>query len=250
MGYSLWHLRGGGRAVPDVAGLIIGNEILTGRFPDENGPHLARRMWERGWTLRRLVVLPDDEEAVADEVRRLAGSVRWLVTSGGIGPTHDDVTFAAVARGLGVGLEARAELEALVARRAGPVDGTARRMVRVPAGAVFWWEGEIAWPVVVCGNVLCLPGVPDLFRRKLDAVLHRFEETPRWTTTLRTAIREVELADRLQAVAAGFPRVALGSYPRREGEQRYVLLTLDGQDEAEVRACEAALRAFLPGVLP
>lgn len=214
----------------NAAALVIGDEILNGRIADENGPRLVRRLRELGIDLCRLVYLPDDVEAIAEEIARTRPRVDHLFTSGGVGPTHDDRTFEGIARGLGVPLEFRRELAEVLERRIGPLNESVTRMVRIPRGAEFWWDGEIAYPVIVWGNIRILPGVPSIFRRKLDAVSHRLAGRPALTEQRMVAARETRIAHLLQAVDEDHPAVTVGSYPRTGGSDPRVLVTLESRD--------------------
>jgi len=236
-----------------AAALIIGDEILAGRAADANGPLLAAWLRERGLALGRMVVLPDDLQAIAEEVARLASAFRWVFCSGGVGPTHDDLTYAAVARGLGRGLERRAELVAILERRLPvPLAGAALRMADLPAGADLWWDGEIAYPLAVAGNVLMLPGTPALFRARLEAIAHRFAGSPPRLERLLLRAPETAFAEPLSEAARRFPAVRLGSYPRTDpGVSWRAQVTLEGRDEAALLACLAWLReALAPHLWP
>ena len=222
----------------DATVIIIGDEILAGRFQDENGPYLIRRLRQLGVDLVRLVVIPDKVQIIAEEVARGHARTTWVVTSGGIGPTHDDITFAGIAQALGVPLERRNELVAVLEPRIGPLNPIASRMVEVPQGAEFWWDGDIAYPVTVCDNILVLPGVPTIFRRKFEAIAHRLADTPRSVIQLPCRARETRIAERLERASQRFPTVSIGSYPR--GARR-VLISLESRDQGALEDCHQQL---------
>lgn len=231
---------------PTAAVLVIGNEILSGKFQDENSPWLARRLRELGVDLVRIETIPDEVEVIADAIRRLRAVADWVLTSGGVGPTHDDVTIAGVARGLGVEVVESPELAAVLREKMGPrYTPAAARMAAVPAGAELWWEGPIAFPQVVVQGVLIFPGVPALLQRKFDAVAARLGGQPVLHARLQTTRAESVIADELAAIQARFPTVDIGSYPRFEKKPWTVILTLDSRDGAALEACVAALREML-----
>lgn len=231
-----------------AAVLIIGEEILTGKFADENGPFLTRRLRELGVDLRRVVTLPDIDEEIAAEVARCAARYTWVVTTGGVGPTHDDRTFPAVALGLGLPLERHPEIVTCIQEKLGPLaNEDAMRMADVPRGAQLWWEGGIRYPLVVARNVIILPGVPALARLKFDASAWRLQGEPVRTARLSTRRTEPEIARSLTLAADRWPQIGIGSYPRFGEGPPFVLVTMEGRDDAALSACAAWLKGEIGG---
>jgi molybdenum cofactor synthesis domain-containing protein len=230
-----------------AAALIIGDEILGGKFADRNGPWLIAWLRERGIELRSMSYLPDERDVIAQAIARLAPCHDWIFTSGGVGPTHDDVTFDAVAVGMGRALQRDPEIVRVLSERMrSELNEAAMRMAEIPAGSALWWEGEIAYPVVVAGNVVVLPGLPGLFRSKLEAVAHRFEGRVPARRVVYTRWYESHFATELGALAARSPGVKIGSYPRTNPNQPWrVQLQLEGHDPVALDACEAALLTLL-----
>ena len=191
--------------------------------------------------------LPDDETEIAEAIARLAVRHDWVFTSGGVGPTHDDVTFAAVARGLGRPIVRHPELVEVLERRLGArLTPDALSMTDVPEGAALWWDGEIEYPVVVVENVVLLPGLPSLFRRKLEAVAHRFGGRLPAQRTVHTHLQESQFSIALAQLAARCPAVRIGSYPRTDPQAAFrVQLILESHDLAALDACEAELRTLV-----
>jgi molybdenum cofactor synthesis domain-containing protein len=230
--------------VSTAAVIIIGNEILTGKFADENGGYLIRRLRELGVDLQRMVVIPDVIEVIAAEVRLASSRYDHVFTTGGVGPTHDDLTFPGVAAAFDVPLVRNAELERVIRERGhGPFNTAAMRMAEVPAGADLWWDGHVFYPLVVVRNVAIFPGVPALLRLKFEAVAHRFAGVPVSTRRMTTERSEPEIADLLTQAANTWPEIAIGSYPRFDERPYTVIVTLEGRDERALEACEAFLRA-------
>jgi molybdenum cofactor synthesis domain-containing protein len=230
-----------------AAALIIGDEILSGKFPDRNGPWLIAWLRERGMDLRSLRYLPDEPERIAEALRSERAAVDWVFTSGGVGPTHDDRTFAAVARALGRPIQRHPAIVAVLERRVEPHHlAGALRMADVPEGAELWWEGEIEYPVVVVDRVVVLPGMPSLFQAKLQAVAHRFEGRALPWRRLRTTRYESEFCIPLAALADRWPEVRVGSYPRTEpGLPWRVELIVESRDPAALAAVVLELEALL-----
>jgi FAD synthetase len=231
--------------MPTAAVVIIGNEILTGKFADDNGPFAIRRFRELGCELVRLTVVRDDLDEIADEVRRCSACADLVVTSGGVGPTHDDITLEGVARAFGEPLELRHELVALIDRYGLPRDEATLRMARVPVSAHLEVDAALSFPVVQVHNVYVLPGIPRLFQMKLDALAPRFAGPELHTARVFVTEHETAIAGRLTAVAAAHPQVAIGSYPRfGEGPFR-VIVTLEARDRALLEAAVLAVRDAL-----
>ncbi len=232
--------------MPSAGVIIIGNEILTGKVTDENTPWLAQRCRALGLDLLRVSVIPDELPLVGEEVARFSALFDHVFTTGGVGPTHDDVTMAGVAHGFGLPLVRHPDLERVLRTRLGErCTDAALRMADVPEGSALWWDGEVVWPQVVCRNVCIFPGVPSLLRRKFDAVAWRFQGEPVSSRSLNTYARETEIADTLTAAQARWPAVAIGSYPHIDVEPHTVTITMDSRDLVALDACFAALQAAL-----
>lgn len=232
--------------MPSAGVIIIGNEILSGKITDENTPWLARRCRELGLDLLRVSVIPDELDLVGEEVARFSRLFDHVFTTGGVGPTHDDVTMAGVARGFGLPLRRHPELERVLRERMGAdLTEAALRMADVPEGCELWWDGEVIWPQIVCRNVCIFPGVPSLLHRKFDAVAARFQGVRVRTRSLETFARETDIADTLSEAAERWPSVAIGSYPHIDVVPHTVTITMDSRDQASLDACYEALRARL-----
>jgi molybdenum cofactor synthesis domain-containing protein len=235
--------------MPTAAVIIIGNEILTGKFADENAPFLIRRLRELGCDLLRIVTIPDTEEGIASEVRSASAAHDWVFTTGGVGPTHDDLTFPSIAKAFGVGLARHSALAEILRSKLGTrCNEAALRMADVPEGAELWWDGDFPFPQVVVRNVVVFPGVPSLLRRKFEAICHRFAGVPVVTARIVTLRTEPEIADDLTEAAARWPSIAIGSYPRWDERPPTVIVTMEGRNDEALAACEAFLRERVPAM--
>ncbi|MBM4393002.1 MAG: competence/damage-inducible protein A [Deltaproteobacteria bacterium] len=234
--------------MPTAGIVIIGNEILTGKFADENAPWMVQRLRGLGIDLGRISTIPDTLDDIATEVRVFSSRFDWVYTSGGIGPTHDDLTYLGVATAFGVPLARHPEIAEMLVRKLGErCNEAALRMAEVPEGAELWWDGGFAYPLVVCRNVVIMPGVPALLRHKFDSVAHRFAGVPVHTDRLTTLRAEPEIAEALGEAAARWPGVAIGSYPRFEERPPVVIVTMESRDTDALAACGEFLRARVPG---
>jgi molybdenum cofactor synthesis domain-containing protein len=230
---------------PTAAILLIGNEILSGKVEDENARYLVRQLRDRGVAVGRIEIVPDDLDDIARSVRALSDRFRWVFTSGGVGPTHDDVTLPAIAAAFGRTMVRDPMLEGHMRRVAGsdlhPRD---LRMADIPAGARLEHGaggGTGTWPVVVVENVWILPGVPRIFRRKFDSIRELFSGPPIHARAVYSRQPEGVIADALDAVVAAFPSVEIGSYPHVDALEYKVKITLDGRDTTAVEGATATL---------
>ena len=235
-------------AVTTVAALIIGDEILSGKVHDTNTGHIIELMRDLGVELKRIITMGDDEEEIAAEVRSCSERYDAVVTSGGVGPTHDDRTVAAVARAFGVGLERNPELERMIRCWWGErLSEGALRMADVPAGSTLLYSSDGNMPLVVCRNVYLLPGIPRLFAAKIGALRQVLKGVPHASANLYLSSDESSVAGILSAVDDAFPTVKIGSYPRHEtGSDYQVWVTVDAGTEAEVGAAVDRLLELLP----
>jgi molybdenum cofactor synthesis domain-containing protein len=231
---------------PTAAIVVIGDEILSGKFAEENAAFLIGELRSLGVDLRRITIIPDDLDEIAATVAAAAAAVDHVFTSGGVGPTHDDVTIAAVARAMGTDVVRHPDLEARVRAYWGDAIAPANlRLADVPRGATLLWGSSKVWPVVAIGNVHILPGVPSLFRSKFVDIRERFRAAPVAIARLWIAREEGALAADLDAVVAAHPSIKVGSYPRFDEPTFQVIVTLEGDGAGPVAAAADELAARL-----
>lgn len=214
--------------------LIIGDEILSGKFEDENAPFLLRELSGQGVDVRRVHVIPDVEETIADEVRRFAREFDYVLTSGGVGPTHDDVTLAGVARAFDERLVRNEEMIAMMRElmKGREPNESQLKMCDLPESADLISGEEVWFPLVRVANVYVFPGVPRLLRTKFESVRHEFRGQPLAIRQLFLNCMESDVAQDLRDVLAEFSELKVGSYPRI-GEQEFrTLITLESRDES------------------
>ncbi len=230
-----------------VAAVVIGDEILSGKTEDANTGRLIAVCRASGARLRRVVFVPDRVEAIADEVRRCAAASDVVVTSGGIGPTHDDVTIEGVAAAFALPVVRDPTLERLIRGYWGDrVNDAALRLADVPYGARLIHADDRLLPLVAVANVFILPGVPALFARKLESVRPELVGRPPAAANLWVAAEETDIAAALAETARNHPTVSIGSYPRPRGSAFRVWVTVEGPDAGAVEAASRALLAALP----
>lgn len=231
-----------------AAALIIGNELLSGKIAEGNLVVLARTLRPLGVQLRRVVMILDEIDVIAHEVKELGATHDVVFTSGGVGPTHDDLTIEGVARAFGAGVALSSELDALLRGYYGErITEGHLLMARIPDGARLVGSGAVQWPTVVMHNVWVLPGVPEIFKMKMALVREDLgSDAPFLTMAVFTDLDEGQIKELLDRVVAAHPSVEIGSYPKWNDPEYKTKLTFDGTDAAEVRAARDAFAAGLP----
>jgi molybdenum cofactor synthesis domain-containing protein len=235
---------------PTAVLVVVGNEVLAAQVTDENGPWAARRLRELGVRLLAIHTVPDRIDDIVDVVDRARRRADWVFTSGGVGPTHDDVTVGAVARALGRPVARSPELAAAIRalhreHHAGAEPPEAAlRMADVPEGTRLLGDGR--YPTLVAANVVMLPGVPEFFRYQFERIAHLLEAPPFQLAQVFVSVGEGVIAPALDRVANAHPAVEIGSYPRFDDADHRVKVTLEAKDRARVAAALAALLAELP----
>ena len=203
---------------PTAAMLVIGDEILSGRTLDTNTQHLAARLTQMGIRLSEVRVVPDVHEVIVEAVNTLRSTYTHLFTSGGIGPTHDDITADCIAAAFGVKIgirdDARAILQAHYDRSGLEFNAARQRMARIPDGAALIDNPISAAPGFAIGNVHVMAGVPSVFQAMLATVLPTLTGgAPLLSQTLRINRGEGDIAGPLADLAARYPALSIGSYP-------------------------------------
>ena len=198
--------------------LVIGDEILSGRTKDRNIATVADHLTNIGIRLREVRVVPDDEREIAAAVNALRSRYDYLFTTGGIGPTHDDITADSIAKAFGVAIDidprAKEVLASHYARRGLDLTAARLRMARIPEGASLISNSVSGAPGFRIANVIVMAGVPDIMRAMLEAVTPDLETGARLLSVTISVLRpESEIAEVLSAHQQRFPDVAMGSYP-------------------------------------
>jgi molybdenum cofactor synthesis domain-containing protein len=227
-----------------TAGIIlIGNEILSGKVVDANASYLCRELRMLGVDVRKISVIPDEVDLIAPEVADQSRTFDIVFTSGGVGPTHDDVTIEGVARALGVSVVRDPQLVRLIETLAkGRLNEARLKMAEVPEGALLVAGEQLTFPAVVVRNIYVLPGVPEIFRQKFEALRERFRESPFHLRSVFVRIPEGTLAEHLNDLLRRHPDLMLGSYPEFLNPEYKVKVTLESKDPKYV---DQALEEFL-----
>ncbi len=234
---------------PTAAMLVIGDEILSGRTRDANMYHLAGRLTEAGVDLREVRVVSDAPDAIEEAVRALSRSYDHVFTSGGIGPTHDDITADCVAaafdRHIDVREDARSLLEAHYAKSGTELNAARLRMARIPDGAALIENPVSVAPGFIIENVFVMAGVPSVFQAMVASILPMLTGgQPLISETLRIEKAEGDIAGPLSALAQSYPDLSMGSYPYHNPNGTHgANVVIRGTDEAAVTRAVAELAA-------
>jgi molybdenum cofactor synthesis domain-containing protein len=234
-----------------AAALVIGNEILSGKIADTNTTFLARGLFELGIELRRVVVCADEIETIANELRDLRENHDLVFTSGGVGPTHDDVTIEGVAASFDRPVVQSEAVAKLIRHYYGDRTTDAHlRMANMPEGAEMIRSSDAPWPTVVIDNVFVLPGVPEIFELKFTDLRKRLDRGQEFhSQAVFTLSGEGEIAGLLERIAEAFPGVMVGSYVKWKADDYRTKVTFDGNDESAVIEAADTLVAELAPAL-
>ena len=231
-----------------VSMLLIGNELLTGKIQDVNGHYAAKRLRSLGAVLKRIEVVPDDQDIIVSALNRLRTSSDFVVTSGGVGPTHDDITLEAVAVAFGVTTYLEPGLEKMI--RGFFKEKTTRyhlRMATIPRTSRLIDVEGTTWPVVANENVFILPGVPEIFRAKFEGIAQYFRSGHWYLRSVYLDTEEGVIAAILEDIEATLD-VTIGSYPRWRGADYRIRVTIESRAKQPVDQAMRILEdALSPG---
>jgi FAD synthetase len=227
--------------------LVIGDEILSGKTEEKNARFLISELRSLGVTLRLIIVIPDDIEQIATTISDLSKRFTYVFTSGGVGPTHDDVTLLGVCKAFGRQMQRHPELEAMIRNHLGDKTTESHlHMADVPEGSHLVTAPNMRWPLLACENVYILPGVPEFFREKFLAIKERFRADQFYLKCIFTRQDEFLIAQKLKQVAGDHPKVSIGSYPVFDRNSDYsVKVTIESKDSDSVEAAFNELQELL-----
>jgi FAD synthetase len=227
--------------------VVIGNEILSGKVADTNSPFLAAELRKLGVALRRIDTIPDDLDDIGETVRRFHDSYDYVFTSGGVGPTHDDVTIEGIARGLGRRVVRHPDLIAGIQQFVqGELNAAHLKMAEVPEGAELLPDETLRFPTIRVDNVYILPGIPEILRKKFVAMRALFAAAPYHLRVIYTSYSESMIAESLNQTVSEFPELLLGSYPKIGDPEYMVKLTMESKDGEYVQRAFDRLLLLLP----
>ena len=234
--------------------LVIGDEILSGRTKDKNIGYVAEYLTMIGIDLKEVRIVPDEEPEIVAALHALRGRYDYVFTTGGIGPTHDDITADAVAKAFGVSIDydprAVEILRVRMAQVGGVMNEARMRMARLPAGADLVLNKVSAAPGFWIGNVIVMAGVPQIMQVMLDYVTPKLRTGAKMLSqSVRADCREGDIGTELGEIAAAHPGVVIGSYPfmdEQRGANTHVVVR--ARDPQKLNAAVAAVEAMLTRV--
>jgi molybdenum cofactor synthesis domain-containing protein len=233
-----------------AAMLAIGDELLSGRTKDKNIGHLADVLTLAAIDLKEVRIVADDEAAIVAALNGLRGQYDYVFTSGGIGPTHDDITADAVSRAFGVECvhdpKAMELLAAMYERRGMEFTEARRRMARMPNGSRHIPNAVSTAPGFIIGNVHVMAGVPQVFQAMLNAILPELRTgTPVLSRSVLSPFGEGDIGGPLTLVQKAHPETSIGSYPKFDGKNFSTDIVIRARDETVLSAAETAVAAMI-----
>jgi molybdenum cofactor synthesis domain-containing protein len=234
--------------------LVIGDEILSGRTKDKNIGYIAEYLTNIGIDLKEVRVVSDDEKEIVDALNALRQRYTYVFTTGGIGPTHDDITADSVAKAFGVSIDvdprARKIMEERFAARGVEMNEARLRMARIPAGADLVENKQSGAPGFKIGNVIVMAGVPSIMQAMMDIVAPSLKSGVRMLSeTVRANCREGDIGGPLREIANAHPDTMIGSYPFLDENQKpNTNLVVRSRDQEKLSAAMAAVKEMLAGL--
>jgi molybdenum cofactor synthesis domain-containing protein len=240
-----------GAGIVTAAVLVIGDEILSGRTKDKNIGYIAEYLTNIGIDLKEVRVVPDEEPEIVAALNALRSRYTYVFTTGGIGPTHDDITADCVAKAFGVALEYHPHAVEIMRARAAATGGVMnearKRMTRVPAGGELVLNKISGAPGFRIGNVIVMAGIPSVMQSMLDYVTPSLKTGVRMLSeTVRADCREGDIGTELGVIAKANPDVIIGSYPfQDENGKANTNVVVRSRDTQKLAAVKAAVEAML-----
>lgn len=223
--------------------VIIGNEVLSGKTQDINSYFLCTELRQLGVEVQKISTIQDEIPLIGREVAEFSHRFDFVFTSGGVGPTHDDVTIEGIAHGFGLKVVRHPDIERRMRQRLGNDVNEARlRMANVPEGATLLATEALFAPIVNIRNVYIFPGIPKILQERFHAIKERFRDSPYFLKNVYVRYGEGVIAVMLNALLGQYPEIMLGSYPVLDLPEYKVKVTLESKDAAYL---ERALDTFL-----
>lgn len=231
---------------PTAALVIIGQELLSGKVQDQNLGYLAGRLFGLGVEVKRVLFVTDATDDIVEALRWVYPRHDYVLTTGGMGPTHDDVTVAAVSQALERPMVHSPNLEKLLQSLYGLEAGPElTRMACIPEGSELFYPEGHRFPQLKVGNVYLFPGVPAIVRRKFEAIAEHFQGPAIHSAALELDRPEMEIVNPLNLVVEAFPEVRFGSYPLYHEGRESVRITLDSTRESKLAEALALLERLV-----
>ncbi len=227
--------------------VIIGNEVLSGKTQDINSHFFCTELRRLGVEVQKISTIQDEIELIGPEVATFSQRYDYVFTSGGVGPTHDDVTIDGIAHGFGLKVVRHPDIERRMRQRLGNQVNEARlRMANVPDGAKLLATEALFAPIVNIRNVYIFPGIPSILQERFHAIKEMFRDTPYYLKNVYVRYGEGVIAEMLNELLVKFPQLMLGSYPVLDVPEYKVKVTLESKDQSYLGQALQAFIASLP----
>jgi|YelNatPaOPRAMG01_1025707.scaffolds.fasta_scaffold01539_25 FAD synthetase len=227
--------------------IIIGDEILSGKIQDNNAFFMAKELWSHGIQLCKISIIPDSIEEISEEVLSFSKKYDYVFTSGGIGPTHDDVTIEGISKAFNVKTVVNNTLKKHLEKKVGNPSVEQLKMAEVPEGAELIEDESISFPIIKFKNIYILPGIPELLRKKFIAIEKIFNEPLIFLRKIYIKESESEIAPFLKKILSKFDNIKIGSYPVMNIEDYSVIVTIESRDKEKL---DEAFKELLDALKP
>jgi FAD synthetase len=226
--------------------IIIGDEILSGKVHDDNSFFMAKELWSHGITVCRISIISDSIDEIAAEVKDFSQRYDYIFTSGGIGPTHDDITIEGISKAFDVRTVVHVTLKEILEKRLGNLSPEQLKMAEVPEGAELVNDETISFPLIKFRNIFVFPGIPQLLRKKFLAIEKLFNEPVIYLKRIYFNEAESRIAPILNGIVGRYVNVKIGSYPEVDNRDYSVMVTMESSDEAALKLSFRELLSRIP----
>jgi FAD synthetase len=227
--------------------IIIGNEVLSGKTQDINSHFFCTELRQLGVEVQKISTIQDIIELIGEEVAKFSKSFDFVFTSGGVGPTHDDVTIDGIAHGFGLRVVRHPDIERRMRQRLGTDVNEARlRMANVPEGAELLATEALFAPIIKIHNVFIFPGIPRILQERFHAIKERFRDAPFYLKNVYVKYGEGIIAAPMNELVAKYPELMLGSYPVLDIPEYKVKVTFESKDATYLNRALNSFLAALP----
>ncbi len=220
--------------------ISVGNEILSGDITNTNASYMAKKLTRLGHKVKRIITVPDEIDEIAEEVREASKKADFVLVTGGLGATHDDVTAEAIAKAFNRKLVVNEKVYSWL-KKFSDNEEAVRKISSVPEGSEIIWNDVGAAPAFIIENVAVMPGVPAEMENTFEKIVNRFEKKGYYEDVVKVEGFEVKIVDKLNKVVEEFPDVQIGSYPK----SKYVLVKFSGNNEERVKAAKEEFERLL-----
>jgi FAD synthetase len=213
---------------------------------DGNAFFMAQELWSHGVKLCKISVIADSVDEIAEEVRKFSDRFDYVFTSGGIGPTHDDITIEGISKAFNVRTVIDPTLKRVLETRQGTLSPAQLRMAEVPEGAELFNDDSLSFPLIKFRNVFIFPGIPQLLRKKFIALEKVFHEPVIYLKKIYVNESETRIAPVLNKIVKRYQKVKIGSYPIMENKDYSVMITLESLDASSLSSAYMSLLEDIP----